>query len=403
MTQPIWRSVLGCGLLATAAACTSTEPLVVASNCPPGEACVKSQALRLDAVDILLVVDNSGSLSYQAAALKEQLPRMLTAITHGGEGETSFPAIQSVHVALTTTDLGIGTERQPFCESANVQDAVFVKPGEVGVTCDASYPGYLNFEGGPAALATAESVACVPLVFSDEHSYGCGVEQPLEAALKSLWPADDSSVTFTSTSGHGASENAGFLRPSSLLVVVVVTDEDDCSAEDLSLFEAGPDTFEKLGAINLRCFNHASNLFPVERYVQSFKQLRPDNDNVVFAVIAGVPPELVSDSYRAGFDLSTRAGVSAYYDAVLDHEQMQEVPQDADEPQGFLRPSCVVPSDVDMDGDLDDDPATPPRRLVEAARGFGEHSVLGSICADDFGETTGQIIRMIGDKLLSQP
>lgn len=89
MTQSKWCNWFSCGMFLGAAACTA-EPLVVASNCPEGESCVKSQALRLDAVDILLVVDNSASLSYQAAALKEQLPRMLTAITSGGEGETSF-------------------------------------------------------------------------------------------------------------------------------------------------------------------------------------------------------------------------------------------------------------------------------------------------------------------------
>jgi|GEM_PF-3975462 len=56
-----------------------------------------------------------------------------------------------------------------------------------------------------------------------------------------------------------------------------------------------------------------------------------------------------------------------------------------------------------MDGMLDTDGATPPRRLVEVAKGFGPHSVLGSICTNDFGETTGQIIRTIGHQLINSP
>lgn len=401
MTQSSWRKLFSCGLLLGAAGCAAPEPLVVASNCLDGQPCVKSQALKLEAVDILLVVDDSASLGYQAAQLKEQLPRMLTAITRGGEGETSFPAIESVHVAVTTTAMGIGRELPPACTSDSVNDGVFVKPGEVGVTCDVSYPGYLDFEGGPAALATADSVACVPLVFADEHASGCGFEQPLEAALKSVWPEADKRVEFTSGQGHGMGENAGFLRPNSLLVVVVVTDEDDCSAQDQSVFAMGED----LGAINLRCFNYPDKLYPVERYVQNLKQLRPNNDNVVFALIGGVPAELVSGAYRAGFELDTKEGITAYYDAVLAHEQMQEVAIEPEEFTGRLRPSCTLLRNVDddMDGMPDLDIATPPRRLVEVAKGFGPNSVLGSICTDDFGETTGQIIRTIGQQLLGSP
>ena len=70
-----------------------------------------------------------------------------------------------------------------------------------------------------------------------------------------------------------------------------------------------------------------------------------------------------------------------------------------------LRPSCSLTRSVDhdMDGMLDTDGATPPRRLVEVAKGFGPHSVLGSICTNDFGETTGQIIRTIGHQLINSP
>jgi hypothetical protein len=41
----------------------------------------------------------------------------------------------------------------------------------------------------------------------------------------------------------------------------------------------------------------------------------------------------------------------------------------------------------------------PPRRLVEVAKGFGTHGVLGSLCQDEPGVITGQLIRTIGEHL----
>jgi hypothetical protein len=55
-------------------------------------------------------------------------------------------------------------------------------------------------------------------------SGGCGFEQPLAAMRAALDPANTA--------------NAGFLRPEAILGVVFVTDEDDCSAKDASLFDA---------------------------------------------------------------------------------------------------------------------------------------------------------------------
>jgi hypothetical protein len=42
----------------------------------------------------------------------------------------------------------------------------------------------------------------------------------------------------------------------------------------------------------------------------------------------------------------------------------------------------------------------PPHRLVEVAKGFGNDGVLGSLCTDDFGATTGRLIRAIGTRLI---
>jgi hypothetical protein len=233
--------------------------------------------------------------------------------------------------------------------------------------------------------------------WSEETGYrtGCGYEQPLEATLKSLWPQADDSVTFRSGHGHGDEKNAGFLRDNSVLVVVVVTDEDDCSITESDFLES-PSTAKPQYAkqpVQLRCYFNPDKLQAPARYIENLKKLRPNNDNVIFAVIAGVPPELASDDFRARYDFAASKQVDQYYADVLAASDMQEQTINPTEPAGTLAPACSRM----VDGAALS--ATPPRRLVEVARGFGAQGVLGSICADDFGSTTGRIIRALAEKL----
>jgi hypothetical protein len=374
------------GAVLVLASCAQ-DPKLVASNCKGAKDCTKTaQPLRkIDKVDILLVVDDSVSMTDKRAALKMQLPRLLTAITTGADGDMSFPPAASVHVAVATTDMGAHQDHIMGCQGAG-DDGVFITPGEAGVTCDLSYPGYLAYDGGPAAIATVDSVSCVPLRVVDNGVMGCGYEQPLEAGLKALWPASDSAMTFAFGDPHGDDEDAGFLRPDSLLVVVAVTDEDDCSTGDTSIFTP-PEDLEPQSdllqeGMNIRCTLNLDKLYDTKRYFDGFRMLRPHNDNVVFAAIAGVPPDLLSSD------------AAPDYDAVLADSRMQNVVNDQGTPDypsdDNLQPSCKR---------SDDSSAVPPRRLVEVAKAFGENGALGSLCADDFGATTGSIIRTIGARL----
>jgi hypothetical protein len=384
-----WAAVLAL------AGCTS-EPAVVASNCDKGKDCASREALKIDAVDILLVLDDSASTVMMNQKLKTELPKLLNALTSGDSGDVQFPPAKSVHVAVTTTDMGAG-ESASFLGGCSTwgRDGTFVKPDEYGLTCEVDYPGYLAFEGGPAPVATVETVGCVPLVTPQDPSqggnYGCGFEQPLEASLKALSPAD-SDVEFVHGRGHGDRENAGFLRENSLLVVVVVTDEDDCSTSDYGIFDPQrePNTPNR---VNVFCHDHADQLFEVQRYVDALRNLRPHNDNVIFATISGVPWEVTKDEYRAKFDLTTDDGVMAYYDSVLADPRMSERIFFNGQSH-FIAPSCTEA----RPGEVERFDTRPPRRLVEVAKAFGRRSVIGSLCVWE-GGVTGHLIRTIGEQL----
>jgi hypothetical protein len=205
--------------------------------------------------------------------------------------------------------------------------------------------------------------------------------------------------------GHGSTDNAGFLRDNSLLVVVVVTDEDDCSAENQELFLTNNLTSTPLGPLNTRCGDYPNDLYPVQRYVTNLQHLRPGNDNVVVAVIAGLPADLVSDDFRSHYDLSKPEDADAYYSDVLADPRMQlvtVVPPEIPEAANYAA-SCTtfLPAPPNTWPNPVEYSARPPRRLVQVAQGFGPNSVLGSICSSDFGSTTGSIIHAIGQKLVN--
>ena len=84
---------------------------------------------------------------------------------------------------------------------------------------------------------------------------------------------------------------ARFLRDDSLLVVLMITDEDDCSALD-------PDVYNRMSTrypapeLNLRCFQYTEAVHPVERYTQGLLATRADPDLLIFAAITGIPDDL---------------------------------------------------------------------------------------------------------------
>jgi len=209
------------------------------------------------------------------------------------------------------------------------------------------------------APAFANDVSCVAVVGTS----GCGFEQHLESMLKAVTPSTAESVgrfdgVFgMGTVGHGDGPNAGFTRPGADLAIVVLAEEDDCSALDPELFNPASSVYS--GDLNLRCFAFPGAVQPVERYADGLLVGR-DPRRVHLLVIAGIPPD------AAGGD----------FDAILSHPDMQER-IDPDMPTR-LEPSCNVPGRGF---------AFAPRRMVEVGRlldARGAHASIQSVCQADF-------------------
>lgn len=432
--------------------------------------CVVSSFVRqvrvndIRAIDVLFVVDKSLSMEQEQSALAREIPRMVRILSTGDVNDNGVrdsgdfdPLKDGVQFGVVSTDMGVGRPIDPnapgdgsygrcnqlgedgvlrntFAPSAGSTE-IEAAPG-VTRTCDftASSERFLSLVPSEdangnlsvdiddsAVQDTIADISCRALVGTE----GCGYEQQLEAGLKAISGND---VRFNNagaiTGGRGDQENAGFVRPDSLLAIIVVTDEDDCSVNPVGVgiesVEGGPldnsagrfglfakdvdpsalpvtsppdarfNTEEKLA--NLRCPDvvvaredgqqldmrwQAETMHPAERYVENLIAQRADfPELVVFSVIAGVEPVLIEE---------LDAGQRSYDDILADPSMEERVVVDE---LGLLvpAPACVEPDPDDPGGDPFAS-AAPARRLITVARDLdvrGASAVVKSICNSDF-------------------
>jgi len=338
----------------------------VGSGCRGDDCCSHANG----ELDLLLVVDDSNSMAEEQQHLAEQIPLVARVLASGdleGDGEQDFPALRSVRVGVVTTDMGTGGYSIVTCDdSIDGDDAVLRTVGNVSLPeCEASYPAFAEIGAGApeeAIDAFVNHVQCVALVGTG----GCGFEQQLKAGLRALAPS-----TAAGAPGHGDGANAGFLRDGSVLGVLLLTDEEDCSTGDPELFNP---VREDLGPLNVRCAMQPASLDPVATYVDGLLDLRENPDDVVFAMVAGVPTDLVAGSGEIDFA------------AILADLRMTPTVDPANPNE--LLPSCETPSGR----------AFPPRRMVEVASAFGSNGVVHSICQDDFTPAARALLERVAGR-----
>lgn len=421
---------------------SSSAPTEVVSPSGNRENVAEIHSANVDKLDVLFVVDNSGSMREEQEALRLQFPRFLAALTRGERADGSlFAPARDLHLGVVSTDLGLpnvpdrnalgcGDESRPLGDNGMLQNRS--NPGGAsGLMCGTVLPQFLAFQlvQDPAqndtnAAAIANDLACL----SSLGTSGCGFEMQLESALRALWPSDnilpdgtpgafaDNRPFLDGTpfgNGGPSGSNSGFLRTNdsgSVLAIVVLTDEDDCSSHTMNHFV--PERFLPEGdplksiGLNLRCFNEgvrvggednrdngAADLYSVARYAEGFRAVAPNSD-VIFALIAGVPTVLADREQEV--DFSDPAQRNAYYDALLaDPTMIDTVDASTVASNPNLTPSCLrtVPgTDVSQK-------AFPPRRLVKVAKAIGETSTVQSICTDDFTPAFNRIIDRIASRL----
>lgn len=351
------------------------------------------QTESIDEVDLLLMIDNSNSMTEEQQSIVLEIPRIVQMLTSGAltaGAAPSFPPVRSLHIGIVTSDLGVGdVTGLPFCDPGFGDDGLIqTRPRFPRASCasdtSSRYPrGVFDFEvgDGNTPMQFANDVACVATL----GTAGCGFEQQLEAPLKaiSLTPLANGAspvewtragyrppTFYAGTFGHGSdpATNGGFLRPSSVLAVVLITDEDDCSTPNPEIFSS---TDPRYGGVdlNLRCFGFPEELYPVQRYVDGLLGLRASAHLLSFSAITGIPPELGGESPSI---ILEDPSMTPHLDVARTNS---------------LAPVCVSPGGRGV--------AYPAQRIAQVAEGLaaaGASVSLQSICDTDFSAAFDAVI-----------
>jgi hypothetical protein len=307
------------------------------------------------AVDLLFVIDNSGSMADEQANTRGSFPAYFTSL------KSMVGGLPDVHLGVTSTDLGTGMFQITYCEEeggdggalvtgncANPTGAPYivdVKPRGCEITMDQSNvcldhtctqthcahepsttyvqdpstgcPRCRNYEG--------ESLEDVFSCIADLGTMGCGFEQPLEAMRRALEPTNTA--------------NAGFLRDNAVLAVLLLTDEDDCSASDPQLYDnTQTDIDSTLGPLtSYRCFEHgvtcdinlrthegtrqncvpredpSALLHPLSSYIQFLQGLKAPQEMVVVAIAGPVTPSPTGEGLNMNVELDDQSRPELQY------------------------------------------------------------------------------------------
>lgn len=385
------RVVLALAVLAGGCA----GPASQGSACRHESAVSPIEPTELSTVDLLLAIDDSNGGGDEQDLLVPQLPSFFRRLTTGDlddDGVRDFTAATSIHVGVVSSDMGVGDPGVAIdsCRARFGDDGIMqaTSSGEGG--CALSYASAVfELTAGSLEPSTAD-VGCVVRLGTS----GCGLEQQLDSVLKavSLVPTDsgESPVDWTrpgyrppvftgGTFGQiGAGRpNDGFLRPGSLLAIVIVTDEDDCSTPNTSFFDRSDPRYSAAD-LGTRCIVFPGELYDPSRYVDGLIGLRRDPHHLVFGAIVGVPVD------------AARMGLAP--EALLGLAEMQIRP---DPMTRALARSCTREGPIRYG-------SPPPRRIVSVAAGLerlGAHTTVQSVCETDFAGPLDAIVREIASAL----
>jgi hypothetical protein len=324
------------------------------------------------AVDLLVVVDNSNSMREEQAVLSAEFTDLVRGLVDppdlDDDDVPDYPPVTDLHVGVVSTDIGTGGHPVQTCDGPAGDDGVLRdRPSGAIAGCAEEYPRFLEFTEVDDPAVLGADFECLATLGTG----GCGFEQHLGAVHRAL-------------TAHGEGPNAGFLRDGSVLAVLIVSDEDDCtvSAESSDIFDVNND----LGPLNLRCFEHAEYVDDVATLVQGLLALRPGHpERVIVGGVLGIPVDSGCDTGDMGAD---------DFNCLLDHPEMQQVIDHSAEGKGERTvPSCAVPGLGE---------AFAPRRLVQFVRDVqaaGGSGNVQSICQSDWSAALANIAREIQEQV----
>ncbi len=308
------------------------------------------------AVDILFVIDDSMSMADEQAQLGIWSSKLFEVLSGSGD-------LPDLHLAVTSSSVAIPSLEQ--CSSgmggslqvggAELENGRFIRDIAGTAGRERNYSGTLT-----------ETFARMARVGDS----GCGMEQPFKAARLALSSAE------------------GFLRDDALLLVVFVTDEDDCSARDSMLFsDPYADACSELGTItSYRCFEHGVRCYDGKgsREFGERRDCRPDESSPYVESVADFAALLKGLKKNPA-----QVVVAAIYGKP---NQVTAIPDEriTSHPTPRLANVCGT-------GGKEGSGATPAIRMNALLAEFGGRASQSSICDGELSWAMGDIGRVTRD------
>ncbi|MBW2735816.1 MAG: hypothetical protein JRH20_25805 [Deltaproteobacteria bacterium] len=316
-------------------------------------------------VDILFVIDNSASMAQHQQNLIKNFNTLIDALKSTRRDQK----LPNLHIGVVSTDLGAGNwgAAIPSCETPGGDRGELQHTARIPGCPTPTDPWISYAEGAHNIPCTnADPMECVKEAFTciaALGSEGCRFKMPMESARLALDISNDA--------------NPGFLRDDALLMVVFITDEDDCSAAKPQLFDPtlqglsdplGPLTSFRCFEFGVQCDINDRNmpgprancvpaydwLHNVDHYIRFFGEFKGTKHRVLMTAIAG-PKEPVAVGLVGN--------------------------------NPTLMPSCR----------LGESSARPALRLAKLVEAFG--GAIHTLCTDDFGPA----LRVLDERVIGSP
>lgn len=267
---------------------------------------IKAQAV--DKIDLVLAIDNSASMADKQLFLAEAVPNLVTRLVTpncvdgqgvpNGKTATTFNAdttkrygcpdgskpefepIVDIHVGVVTSSMGaFGGDQCTTQGYDNNDKGQLIKRGAGSNPIEASgflawYPTSDRHGSNPAPGAgytdAVKLTTTLKGLVQGAGEKGCGLEAQLESFYHFLIQPDpyqeivvnNNRAAYSGIDNDILKQRADFLRPDSLVAVIMLTDEDDSSVDPLSIGGQG--------------YNFMSNNFPAKAGAPTDGRVRPE-------------------------------------------------------------------------------------------------------------------------------
>lgn len=221
-------------------------------------------------VDLLLAIDNSLSMAEKQQLFAQTIPELLTrlvsppCVTPAGAiaaepilpdapcpagSNREFEPLRDLHVGVITSSLGShgANGAKDVCVSAGDNDYAHLIPLVRQGVDSYNDQGYLKWDPDGLATPPGENdvtafASSLATMIESAGETGCGYEAQLESVYRFLvdpeppesvvLPPGNAATVLSGVDQELLTQRANFLRPDSSVVVLMLTDENDCSIQD---------------------------------------------------------------------------------------------------------------------------------------------------------------------------